>query len=81
MTYPPSLGLRHRLLVGGVGSGERLRQCERADRLARRQPPQPLILLRAGAELAMGSATSELLTLTITDTTALARPSASSASA
>ena len=42
---------RDGLLVGRVGSGVLLRQRERADRLAARQPPQPRLLLRVGAEL------------------------------
>ena len=73
---------RDGLLVGGVGSGLLLREREGADRLARRQPPQPASAsARRVPNCAIGSATSELFTLAITATTALARATASSASA
>ena len=45
---------RGRLLIRGVRSRLLFRQREGADRLPRRQPPQPRLLLRVGAELGDG---------------------------
>ena len=72
---------RDRLLVGGVGAGLLLGQREGADRLARREPAQPLSFCASLPNCAMGSATSELFTAAITATAALARATASIASA
>ena len=63
----------HRLLVGGVGSGLRLRQRERAD--ARGRTPAASATLSSARRCrtrAIGSTTSELLTVRITASVALA---------
>ena len=76
-----SLRRRRRLLICGVGAGVLLRQREHAHELAGRERVQPARRWASLPNRSSTSATSELLTVRMTASVALARATASIASA